>query len=357
MIKAAQGSQGPHELADAERGVRGRRSTRFVERVADRRRRGAVPAARSCRSSAASPRSAWSTRWRRSTLKLGSPGVPDFYQGTELWDLSLVDPDNRRPVDFDAPRSDARRRRRLLALAAAERRAGARRAGSRGWTRRAHQAARHRRRACGCGASCRTCSSRATTCRSPRRSPCRPARSRSRGCHGGRRAVLFVGAAARAPAGRPRASAAARRRALEDVARCMLPRAGRPHVPPRDHRRGDPPDDRRHQAWLPRPDLRGAAGGDGAAGDVIPEPGSRRTGEPGSRGARGAGEPVNESIEPFIRRFPGSAVHRLFIRLSSPVRAAGWGGNAGRLGPRQAVDLTMSAVKSKRPWKSDEPTP
>jgi (1->4)-alpha-D-glucan 1-alpha-D-glucosylmutase len=35
-------------------------------------------------------------------LKLASPGVPDFYQGTELWDLSLVDPDNRRPVDFTA---------------------------------------------------------------------------------------------------------------------------------------------------------------------------------------------------------------------------------------------------------------
>jgi (1->4)-alpha-D-glucan 1-alpha-D-glucosylmutase len=35
-------------------------------------------------------------------LKLGSPGAPDFYQGTELWDDSLVDPDNRRPVDFDA---------------------------------------------------------------------------------------------------------------------------------------------------------------------------------------------------------------------------------------------------------------
>ena len=35
------------------------------------------------------------------TLKLGSPGLPDFYQGTELWDFSLVDPDNRRPVDFD----------------------------------------------------------------------------------------------------------------------------------------------------------------------------------------------------------------------------------------------------------------
>jgi (1->4)-alpha-D-glucan 1-alpha-D-glucosylmutase len=33
-------------------------------------------------------------------LKLAAPGVPDLYQGTELWDLSLVDPDNRRPVDF-----------------------------------------------------------------------------------------------------------------------------------------------------------------------------------------------------------------------------------------------------------------
>jgi (1->4)-alpha-D-glucan 1-alpha-D-glucosylmutase len=33
-------------------------------------------------------------------LKLSCPGVPDLYQGTELWDLSLVDPDNRRPVDY-----------------------------------------------------------------------------------------------------------------------------------------------------------------------------------------------------------------------------------------------------------------
>jgi (1->4)-alpha-D-glucan 1-alpha-D-glucosylmutase len=33
-------------------------------------------------------------------LKMTAPGVPDCYQGTELWDLSLVDPDNRRPVDF-----------------------------------------------------------------------------------------------------------------------------------------------------------------------------------------------------------------------------------------------------------------
>jgi (1->4)-alpha-D-glucan 1-alpha-D-glucosylmutase len=37
-------------------------------------------------------------------LKIGSPGVPDFYQGTELWDLHLVDPDNRQQVDFDTRR-------------------------------------------------------------------------------------------------------------------------------------------------------------------------------------------------------------------------------------------------------------
>jgi (1->4)-alpha-D-glucan 1-alpha-D-glucosylmutase len=40
-------------------------------------------------------------------LKIASPGVPDMYQGTELWDFSLVDPDNRRPVDYP-------RRARLL---------------------------------------------------------------------------------------------------------------------------------------------------------------------------------------------------------------------------------------------------
>ncbi|HEY9778778.1 MAG TPA: malto-oligosyltrehalose synthase, partial [Leptolyngbyaceae cyanobacterium] len=34
-------------------------------------------------------------------LKYTSPGVPDTYQGTELWDLSMVDPDNRRPVDYE----------------------------------------------------------------------------------------------------------------------------------------------------------------------------------------------------------------------------------------------------------------
>ena len=37
-------------------------------------------------------------------LKSTSPGVPDFYQGSELWDLNLIDPDNRRPVDFGVRR-------------------------------------------------------------------------------------------------------------------------------------------------------------------------------------------------------------------------------------------------------------
>ena len=37
-------------------------------------------------------------------LKALLPGVPDFYQGTEVWDLAFVDPDNRRPIDFDLRR-------------------------------------------------------------------------------------------------------------------------------------------------------------------------------------------------------------------------------------------------------------
>ena len=38
-------------------------------------------------------------------LKITSPGIPDFYQGNELWDFSLVDPDNRRPVDYQIRKS------------------------------------------------------------------------------------------------------------------------------------------------------------------------------------------------------------------------------------------------------------
>jgi (1->4)-alpha-D-glucan 1-alpha-D-glucosylmutase len=50
----------------------------------------------------------WSNSLAAKLLQLTGPGVPDVYQGSELWETSLVDPDNRRPVDFD-------HRRRLLA--------------------------------------------------------------------------------------------------------------------------------------------------------------------------------------------------------------------------------------------------
>ena len=49
----------------------------------------------------------WWNAIARTVLQLTSPGIPDIYQGDELWNLALVDPDNRRAVDFD-------RRRRML---------------------------------------------------------------------------------------------------------------------------------------------------------------------------------------------------------------------------------------------------
>ena len=47
-------------------------------------------------------RPGWSNSLALKLLTLTAPGVPDLYQGSELWDLSLVDPDNRRPVDYEA---------------------------------------------------------------------------------------------------------------------------------------------------------------------------------------------------------------------------------------------------------------
>lgn len=51
----------------------------------------------------------WSNSLAAKLIQLTAPGVPDVYQGSELWEQSLVDPDNRRPVDFDL-------RRRILAM-------------------------------------------------------------------------------------------------------------------------------------------------------------------------------------------------------------------------------------------------
>ena len=49
-------------------------------------------------------RAGWSNALSNKLVQLTAPGVPDVYQGTELWDTSLVDPDNRRPVDYDLRR-------------------------------------------------------------------------------------------------------------------------------------------------------------------------------------------------------------------------------------------------------------
>ena len=47
------------------------------------------------------------------TVKGTAPGVPDIYQGNEVWDFSLVDPDNRRPVAFEALEEQLRRLQQL----------------------------------------------------------------------------------------------------------------------------------------------------------------------------------------------------------------------------------------------------
>jgi (1->4)-alpha-D-glucan 1-alpha-D-glucosylmutase len=59
-------------------------------------------------------------------LRIASPGVPDTYQGTELWDFSLVDPDNRRPVDFERRLSLLGELRQRVEQAGPDRRALAR---------------------------------------------------------------------------------------------------------------------------------------------------------------------------------------------------------------------------------------
>ena len=56
-------------------------------------------------------RPGWAVALAQKLATLTAPGIPDLYQGSECWDFSLVDPDNRRPVDYE-------RRRRLLAHSA-----------------------------------------------------------------------------------------------------------------------------------------------------------------------------------------------------------------------------------------------
>ena len=58
-------------------------------------------------------------------IRLASPGVPDIFQGTELWDYSLVDPDNRRPVDWTRRRAPPRAGQAAAGAAARAARAAA----------------------------------------------------------------------------------------------------------------------------------------------------------------------------------------------------------------------------------------
>ena len=114
------GSRTTTSFADADAGLcaqGGARGQAGNELAQSRRglRDGPARASSSGSSILRSPANSWTRckRWRSAlsllgalnslsqiTLKATMPGVPDFYQGTEIWDFSLVDPDNRRPVDF-----------------------------------------------------------------------------------------------------------------------------------------------------------------------------------------------------------------------------------------------------------------
>src|SRR5258708_8080629 len=62
----------------------------------------------------------------QSVVTLTAPGIPDIYQGGELWDLNLIDPDNRRPVDFEQRKRALAEIRPMLQCPAAERSAALR---------------------------------------------------------------------------------------------------------------------------------------------------------------------------------------------------------------------------------------
>jgi len=63
----------------------------------------------------------WKNSLAQTLLKYTSPGIPDLYQGAELWDLSLVDPDNRRPVDYKLRRRLLQEMKRMTAKQVMER--------------------------------------------------------------------------------------------------------------------------------------------------------------------------------------------------------------------------------------------
>ena len=158
-------------------------------------------------------------------LKIASPGVPDFYQGTELWDLSLVDPDNRRPVDFAARRAALDRVDRILALDAE--RAGRGRAAAARLAGRRDQTAADRRRPSPAPRAHGDLSRRATTCRSRPSTTAVPAHVLAFARSAPTGAVDRHRAASRRALPRRRSSPAAQRH-VEDLARDAAEVARRP---------------------------------------------------------------------------------------------------------------------------------
>ena len=161
-IKAAR--EGKHETSWLDPNEAYESGLDALRRRHPRPRAGRRTSSQRSRPSRAAPRcSARSTASSQLALKATMPGVPDFYQGTEFWDLSLVDPDNRRPVDFDA---------RAAALAALD--------GDRTGAALADQLAGRPHQACadapaaGAAPDSRPCSATAPTCRSRSRAASRP---------------------------------------------------------------------------------------------------------------------------------------------------------------------------------------
>ena len=142
----------PSSAATGPRSTKPTKRRRAVHLGALGRRRAARPAAADRRPGYRIAPAGALNGLAQSLLRMTVPGVPDLYQGSELWDFSLVDPDNRRPVDWP---------RRVAGPARAARRAGGRMA------RRPRQAGTDRARP-GAAPAPRRCSPRATIGRSGR---------------------------------------------------------------------------------------------------------------------------------------------------------------------------------------------
>ena len=100
MIKAAARSQGAQQLGQRQRRLRGG-AERLHPGAAGARREEPLPRRFRRHGPADRRRFGLLNSLAQTLLKLTSPGVPDIYQGCESWQFNLVDPDNRRPIDFD----------------------------------------------------------------------------------------------------------------------------------------------------------------------------------------------------------------------------------------------------------------